>query len=77
MQARPGFPSRVFAAVMIHSRPVGEGLADSGKNAKVKASKEALKLLEGLSPVEFRKDHGCACRKIEDKPANDQFSTAI
>jgi endoribonuclease Dicer len=56
---------------MIHTKLVGEGLADSGKNAKVKASKEALRLLEGFTVADFRKDYGCSCKQDDEKAAED------
>ncbi len=42
-----GGTTQVLAAVMIHNEIVAEGRAASAKNAKTKASYEALKVLEG------------------------------
>lgn len=59
-----GLPTAV-AAVMIHDEIVAEGTASSGKNAKVKASSQALKLLQKLAPFEYRHTYGCNCEGKE------------
>lgn len=58
-----GSPIRVVAAVMIHNEIMAEGTASSGKYAKVKASSNALGLLKGLAPFEFRMQYRCDCTK--------------
>ena len=55
-----GFPRNV-AVVMIHDQIIADGEASSGKNAKVKASQEALKQLEGIAPYQYRMQYGCDC----------------
>lgn len=50
-----------IAGVMIHGEVVAEGQASSGKNAKIKASSNALKLLQGLAPFEFKQQFHCNC----------------
>ncbi len=57
----PGGPVTSIAGVMIHGEVVAEGQASSGKNAKVKASSNALKMLQGLAPFEFRQQYHCNC----------------
>lgn len=57
-----GTPPRVLAAVIVHNEVIAKGIASSGRNAKVKASENALKLLEGLEVFEFRKQYSCDCR---------------
>ena len=61
----PGGTPRSIAGLMVHDEIIAEGQASSGKNAKVKASVEALKLLRGLAPFEFRKVYGCDCQGEE------------
>ncbi|KAF2239938.1 hypothetical protein EV356DRAFT_438263 [Viridothelium virens] len=53
--------STCIAAVMIHENIIGKGTAASGKNAKVKASKDALTKIEGLARFEFRHKFKCDC----------------
>ncbi|KAF2838659.1 hypothetical protein M501DRAFT_1031732 [Patellaria atrata CBS 101060] len=65
-----GGPPKVIAGLMIHNKVVAEGVASSGKNAKVKASLNALELIQGLAPFEFRAKFGCGCRQnanVEDE----------
>ena len=56
----------VIAAVMIHNEIVADASASSGKNAKVKASDKANRLLENMIPVVFRKRFGCDCEGKRD-----------
>lgn len=62
-----GSPIRVIAAVMIHNEIIAEGTASSGKYAKVKASSNALELLKGLAPFEFRMQYRCNCTKAAEQ----------
>ena len=63
----PGGLPTAIAAVMIHDEIVAEGTASSGKNAKVKASSQALKLLQSLAPFEYRHTYKCNCEgKVQD-----------
>lgn len=50
---------------MVHSEVVAEGHSSSGRYAKVKASSNALTVLEGLTPLEFRERYNCRCRPLE------------
>ena len=50
-----------IAALMVHDEIVADGQASSGKNAKVKASSNALKQLQGLAPFEYRIKYHCNC----------------
>ena len=56
-----GTPVRVVAVVMVHGQIIAEGEASSGKYAKLKAAKDALDLLQGLAPFEYRGQYGCDC----------------
>ncbi|KAL3464231.1 hypothetical protein BJX64DRAFT_298527 [Aspergillus heterothallicus] len=57
---------RVLAAVMIHDTVIAEGLASSGRYAKIKASEKALSALEDIGQAEFREKFNCNCREKED-----------
>lgn len=63
----PGGLPTAIAAIMIHNEIVAEGTASSGKNAKVKASSQALKLLQNLPPFEYRHTYGCNCEGKEQE----------
>ncbi|KAL2864678.1 putative RNA helicase/RNAse III [Aspergillus lucknowensis] len=67
---------RVLAAVMIHDTVIAEGLASSGRYAKVKVSEKALDLLESMGQVEFREKFSCNCREDETSKEMDR-GTAI
>lgn len=69
MPASSGFPAPIVAVVMIHDEIIANASASSGKNAKVRASEKALKVLDGLVPFEFRRRFGCNCEGILDDNA--------
>lgn len=61
MDARDGWTEQVFAAVIVHDQVLAHGRANSSKTAKIMASREALKLIEGLSPQQYRQRFKCDC----------------
>ena len=63
----PGAKVKVMAALVVHDTVVCHGIAASGRYAKLAASKNALGLLQGLAPFEFRAKYGCACSKAEER----------
>lgn len=69
LPASAGIPAPIVAVVMIHDEIVADASASSGKNAKVKASEKALRLLDGLVPFEFRRRFGCSCESVLDDEA--------
>ncbi|KAL5051864.1 hypothetical protein BDW71DRAFT_169667 [Aspergillus fruticulosus] len=71
-----GETPRVLAAVMIHDTVIAEGIASSGRNAKVKASGRALDMLERIGQAEFREKFKCSCREAENPPEAD-LGTAV
>jgi endoribonuclease Dicer len=62
----PGAKVKVMSALVVHEKVVCHGIAASGRYAKLAASKNALALLQGLAPFEFRDRYGCACVKVEE-----------
>lgn len=74
-----GGAPRNVAVVMIHDQIIADGEASSGKNAKVKASQEALRQLEGIAPYEYRMRYGCDCGNPGDGGQGllDNVGTAI
>lgn len=67
--ASAGISPPIVAVVMIHDEIIANASASSGKNAKVRASEKAVKLLEGLVPFEFRRRFGCRCEGVLDDNA--------
>lgn len=59
-----GAPTSI-AALMVHDEIIAEGQASSSKNAKVKASSNALKVIGKMIPFEYRKLYGCDCNGQE------------
>lgn len=73
-----GAPVQIIAGVMIHDKVIAEGRSSSIKYAKLKASVEALKLLDGLPSFKFREQCGCDCRQaVEDVDRNGRTGTAV
>lgn len=70
MPSIDGSPIQIIAALMIHNEVVAEGRAASGKNAKVKASSNALGLLKGLAPYEYRMQYHCDCNTKAEVDGN-------
>ena len=70
-----GSPTRIIAGVMIHDRVVADATASSSKYAKLRASSNALELLSGLVPFEYRMQYHCDCS--DGKVAEDVRSGAL
>lgn len=82
LPARPAFTTsaegKIVAVVMIHEEILVDAEASSGKNARVRASEKALRLLEGMSVADFRKRFNCNCgRAVEEGKAADEGSSKI
>lgn len=65
-----GSATRIIAVVMVHNQVIAEGISSSSKYAKVKASSNALELLKGLAPFEYRLQYRCDCTdpKVDNIP---------
>ena len=78
-----GAPVRVIAVVMIHDQIIAEGTASSSKYAKLKASSNALAMLEGFAPFEYRIQYRCNCKEekgedgIEGNALEETVGSAI
>ena len=57
----PGKAKAVAAMILIHNKVVFHSLGQSGRYARVRASQQALEVLDGLPPYEFRSRFGCDC----------------
>lgn len=69
-----------MAGVMIHDKIIAHATASSGKNAKVRACKVALGILEGLAPFEYRLRFSCNCnltKGTEKAELGEKIGTAI
>ena len=54
---------RITAGVVIHNGVVATAESSSARYAKVRASHNCLRLLDGLSIQDFREKYGCNCRE--------------
>jgi endoribonuclease Dicer len=63
-----GAPPRIIAVIMVHNRVIAEGISTGGKYAKLKASSNALELLKGLAPFEYRLQYFCTCTNTKTDP---------
>lgn len=62
----PGAKVKVMSALVVHEKVVCHGVAASGRYAKLAASKNALSVLQGLAPFEFRSKFNCNCSWPEE-----------
>jgi endoribonuclease Dicer len=53
----------ITAGILIHNKVVASSKGTSGNYAKVRASKECLALLDGLTIADFRQRFECDCRR--------------
>lgn len=70
-----GTTTRVIAVVMVHNQIIAEATASSGKYAKTKASSNALHLLKGLAPFEYRFEYRCDCSDKNDITGAEALSS--
>lgn len=57
----PGKGKAVAAMIMIHNKVVFHSLGQNGRDARIKASQQALDKMDGLLQYEFRSKYGCDC----------------
>ncbi|KAF2396627.1 dicer-like protein 1 [Trichodelitschia bisporula] len=62
----PGMPSKVVAAVLVHTEVVASGVANSSRVAKMKACLQATEELREVSVPDFRARFGCKCWRDGD-----------
>ncbi|TLD38036.1 dicer-like protein 1 [Venturia nashicola] len=62
----PGAKVKVMSALVVHKKVVCDAIAASGRYAKLAASKNALSVLQGLAPFEFRSTYNCNCSRPEE-----------
>lgn len=68
----PGKAKAVVAMVMIHNKVVFHSLGQSGRYARVRASQNALEVLDGMPPFEFKAKFGCDCMVAEQGGAGSE-----
>lgn len=51
----------IVAVLIIHNQIVADASGTSSKYAKIRASKNALEILKGLTPKDFRSRFSCDC----------------
>jgi endoribonuclease Dicer len=76
----PGTKPKVMAGLIVHETVLCHSIAESGRYAKLRASKKALEELKGLAPYEFRNKFRCDCTPPEEgeKYAElTEFATAV
>lgn len=54
----------VVAVVMIHDEIIAHSKGKSGRYAQVRAANNAMEVLDGLAPFEFRSKFGCGCHPV-------------
>lgn len=57
----PGKGKAIVGMVLIHNKVPFSALRETGRYARVAASRLAIEALDGLPPFEFRKQYGCDC----------------
>jgi endoribonuclease Dicer len=76
----PGVKPKVIAGLIIHKEVICHSDGESGRYAKLRASKKALEELEGLAPYQFRERFGCDCvppKEGEEFADLTEFASAI
>ena len=63
----PGGAPISVAGLIVHNEVVADGQASSSKQAKVKASSAALKMMLGISREEYRLQYDCDCKEGAEK----------
>ncbi|KAM5473717.1 Dicer-like protein 1 [Microsporum ferrugineum] len=71
-----GITIRALAAVCVHNDIVAEGVATSPRHAKLKASQNALQVLEQMSTAEFRATYKCDCREKQEEHEEGELEKA-
>ncbi|KAI9742680.1 MAG: Dicer-like protein 1 [Claussenomyces sp. TS43310] len=56
-----GQPPQIIATVMIHNEVVASKEGSSGRYAKIAAAQQAMEVLLGFSPTDFRATYRCDC----------------
>jgi endoribonuclease Dicer len=68
----------VVAVVMIHNDIIVWTKGKSGKYAQTRVASQAIEVIEGLAPFEFRSKFGCRCHlKGEDGSSNGDGASEL
>ncbi|QQK44191.1 Helicase, C-terminal [Penicillium digitatum] len=67
----------VFAAVMVHGQSIASAVASSSRSAKVRASTQALAVIDGMTLSEFQEKYHCACQGGQVSVDRANIGTAV
>lgn len=68
----------VVAVVMIHDKIIASTKGKSGRYARTRVASQAIEVIEGLAPFEFRSKFGCSCHlKGEDSAEGGSASHGL
>ncbi len=73
----PGRAKTIAAMVVIHNKVHFYSLGQSGRYARVRASRNALDKLDGLPPFEFRRLYGCDCKMEEGNELAEKMREVV
>ncbi|KAL2153195.1 hypothetical protein VTH82DRAFT_4350 [Thermothelomyces myriococcoides] len=63
---------QLVCAVRVHGKTLAHAVSESSRYGKIAAAKQALKVLEGMEPDEFRKAYECDCALYGTVQGEDQ-----
>ena len=74
--ATDAVPAKALALVMVHGQALGDSMGSSSRYAKIRACNAAIKRLENMRSVDFKRKYGCDC-KAEKVAGGDGASGSV